>query len=87
MKESSICPKAVSTSLTWTCQDVSSREILMQYLLPPLPLLPLLVLLYTIIMLIFRGSKFSRIAALKEFVEKFCEFMLPMCVTAQWLKF
>ena len=34
------------------------------------------------IALIFRGSKFSRIAALKEFVEKFREFVLPTCVTA-----
>ena len=37
--------------------------------------------------LIFRRSKFLRIAALKEFVEKFHEFKLSMCVTVQWLKF
>ena len=36
--------------------------------------------MYTIIA---RGSKFLRIAALKEFVEK----ILQICVTAQWLKF
>ena len=37
--------------------------------------------------LIFRGSKFSQIAVLKEFVEKFHGCVLPMCVAAQWLKF
>ena len=34
------------------------------------------------ILLIFRGSKFSRIAVLKEFMEKIHAFILPMHVTA-----
>ena len=33
-------------------------------------------------MLIFCGSKFSQIAVLKEFVEKFCGCVLPMRVAA-----
>ena len=34
---------------------------------------------------IARGSKFSRIAALKEFVEKFCGSVLPLRAGAQIL--
>ena len=37
--------------------------------------------------LIFRGSKFSQMAVLKEFVAKLRGCMLPMCAAAQGLKF
>ena len=39
------------------------------------------------IVLIFRGSKFSRIAVLKEFVEKYSRIHVAMRMTAQGLKF
>ena len=39
------------------------------------------------IVLIFRGSKFSRIAVLKEFVERNLRMHVAMHVTVQGLKF